>query len=117
MVSVLLIDDDADFREEVRLGLEKEGYQVTAVLSGNSGVAVFKRQPHDIVITDVVMDDGEGVETMKQLHHLSPDLPIIAVSAHQLYLGAMEKLGARRSLSKPFRMSSLIEAVTQLTSG
>lgn len=76
MVSVLLIDDDDDgFREEIRIGLERAGFRVTAVESGNNGIKIFKQNPHDVIITDVVMDRGEGIETMNRLHDLDPGVP------------------------------------------
>ena len=114
MVSVLLIDDDIPLCEEIRLGLERAGYEVTVATGGDNGLVEYERQPHDVVITDVVMDDGEGFETMHRLRLLMPDLPIIAISAHQTYLENMTKLGASRSLSKPFRMTVLIGAVAEL---
>lgn len=114
MVSVLLIDDDEDLREEIRLGLGAMGFQVTAASSGDFGVAVFKSQPHDVVVTDVVMDGGEGVETMKELLKIDPGLPIIAISGHDNYLRAMSKLGAARILAKPLRMAALVEAIKEV---
>lgn len=111
MVSILLIDDNPRFRREVRLGLEEAGHRVTEASSGDEGLDAFKRDSQDVVITDVVMDDGEGVETMRRIHKLSPDVPVIAISAHETYLRSMDKLGAARTLVKPFRISALIEAV------
>ena len=64
MVSVLLIDDDIHLCEEIRLGLEDAGYEVTVATGDDDGFAAYEREPHDVVITDVVMDDGEGVGTM-----------------------------------------------------
>lgn len=111
MVSILLIDDNSQFRHEVRLGLEDAGHSVTEASSGDEGLDAFKQDPHDVVITDVVMEDGEGVETMRWIHDLAPDVPVIAISAHEPYLRSMNKLGAARTLVKPFRISALIEAV------
>lgn len=111
MVSILLIDDNAAFREEVRLGLEDAGYKVTVRSCGDCGVEAFESGRQDVVITDVVMDKGEGVETMRRLFELAPELPVIAVSAHENYLQSMKKLGASQALAKPFRMAELIKAV------
>ena len=111
MISILLIDDNPQFRHEIRLGLEDAGYLVTEASSGDEGLNTFKRDFQDVVITDVVMDHGEGVETMRCIHDLSPDVPVIAISAHEAYLRSMEKLGAARILAKPFHISVLIEAV------
>ena len=109
MVSILLIDDDEAFREAVELGLEDAGYAVTSKSCGECGVEAFKRDRQDLVITDVVMDKGEGVETMRQLLELDPELPVIAISAHAPYLEAMKMLGAAHMLTKPFRMPELIK--------
>ncbi len=114
MVSILLIDDNPQFRHEVRLSLEDAGHRVTEASSGNEGLDAFKRDPQDVVITDVVMDDGEGVETMRSIHDLSPDVPVIAISAYERYLWSMDGLGAARTLAKPFRISALIEAVNSV---
>lgn len=111
MVSILLIDDDEDFREAVELGLEQAGYEVTSRSCGECGVKAFRRQRQDLVITDVVMDNGEGVETIRQLHELVPELPVIAISAHAPYLQAMKMLGAANVLSKPFRMAELVKVL------
>ena len=111
MVSILLIDDNPAFREEVRLGLEDAGYEVTVQSCGECGVEAFKSGCQDVVITDVVMDKGEGVETMRQLLELAPELPVIAVSAHETYLHWMKKLGAVQVLAKPFRMAKLVKIV------
>ena len=67
MVSILLIDDNPQFRHEVRLGLEDAGYRVIEASSGDEGLNAFKRDPQDVVITNVVMDHGEGVEDRKSV--------------------------------------------------
>ncbi|MBC8338309.1 MAG: response regulator [Rhodospirillales bacterium] len=111
MASILLIDDNPQFRHEVCLGLEDAGHRVTEASNGDEGLQAFKSDAQDIVITDVVMDHGEGVETMRWIHEVSPEIPVIAISAHEDYLKSMEKLGAARSLQKPFRIKALIETV------
>ena len=111
MVSILLIDDDAQFRDEVCMGLEDAGHHVTQASSGNEGLRAFKSQRSDLVITDVVMDHGEGVETLKTILEMAPGTPIIAISAFQSYPRSMEIHGASHSLVKPFRMPALIEAI------
>ena len=67
-----------------------------------------------MVISDVVMDHGEGVKTMRWIHDLPPDVPVIAISAHEPYLRSIDKLGAVRTLATPFRLSALIEAVDSI---
>ena len=93
------------------VGLEEAGHQVTQLSNGIEGLKAFKSQRPDLVITNVVMDQGEGDETMKMMFELAPGTPVIAISAFQSYLQSMEILGACHSLVKPFCMPALIEAV------
>lgn len=111
MVYILLIDDDEDFRSELKLSLEKSGHGVIDAGGGNEGLTLFTEQPVDVVITDVIMDEGEGIETMRQLHRLAPELPVIAISGNLSYLKSMEKLGAAFWLLKPFPIRELNEVI------
>lgn len=114
MASILLIDDNPQFRHEVCLGLVDAGHLVTEASNGREGIKVFKRENPDVIITDVVMDDGEGVETMCGIHETAPEAPVIAISAHESYLITMKKLGAARTLVKPFRMPVLIKIIDEV---
>ena len=113
MVYVLLIEDDADLRLEMKMGLEKAGHTVSESAGGHEGLSLFAQQPADVVISDVVMDDGEGIETMRRLHRLESGLPVIAISGNPTYLKSMETLGAAFGLLKPFSIKELVEAVSQ----
>lgn len=114
MVFVLLIEDDADLLAEMKLGLEKAGHTVEGAASGDKGIALFDRQPIDVVITDVIMDDGEGIETLRQLRDRVPDFPIIAISGNPFYLKNMKMLGATIGLLKPFSIKALNQVVRQV---
>lgn len=114
MASVLLIDDNPQFRHEVCLGLVGAGHRVTEASNGSEGLKAFKSEIPDIIITDVVMDHGEGVETMRGIHELAPKAPVIAISAYEPYLKSMKKLGAVRTLVKPFQMPDLIEIIDKV---
>ena len=96
MVSVLLIDDDIHLCVEIWLGLERAGYEVTVATGGDEGLVAFERKPYDVVITDVVMDDGEGVGTM------GPVTPVGAGPARHRHLRPRDLSGdhdqARRQL-------------------
>ena len=87
---------------------------MTEASSGSDGLTVFKSENPDLVISDVVMDNGEGVETMRWIHELNPYVPVIAMSAHEIYLVSMKKLGAARTLLKPFRMQVLLEVIDEV---
>src|SRR6185369_2584061 len=77
---LLLIDDDPILREVLAMALVQAGYTVVHAESGRQGTALFRATPADLVITDLVMPDREGIETIVTLHRERPDLPIIAMS-------------------------------------
>jgi len=114
MAAILLIDDDRLFLELVRDSLLGAGHAVDEAFSGEEGMQAFSRRPHDLVITDIVMDRGEGIEIIRAFRAEAPDLPIIAMSGNQQYLKAAGKLGATRTLLKPFRTAELLTCLDDL---
>jgi YesN/AraC family two-component response regulator len=99
--------------------LEEDGHVVFDAPSARTGQEIFWAERPDIVITDILMPDTDGVELITALHKEQPDLPIIAISgggkcSPELYLVSSLHLGARRTLSKPFRRDELLEAVDTL---
>ena len=117
MVSVLLIEDAADLRAEIKLGLEKAGHTVTEAASGDEGIVLFAKQPVDVVITDVIMDKGEGIETLHRLHDRAPELPVIAISGNprsSTYLRLAETFGVDHTLEKPFPFGVLQATIETL---
>jgi len=117
---ILLIDDDDLLREAICDLLESEGYEVTAAEDGNRGLESFQAARPEIVITDIMMPDRNGIETIVALSQENPQPRIIAISGGggQLdslsYLKMAERLGADRVLEKPFRAKVLLEAVESL---
>ena len=119
MSRILLIDDDPTLRRALRISLEKSGYEVLEAGEGYAGIAMFKARPADLVITDLIMPDMEGVETIQLLKKLNPHLPIIAISGGGRgmpddYLRFAHTFGAARSFIKPFEFSVLGEAIAAL---
>jgi DNA-binding response OmpR family regulator len=115
---LLLIDDEPMLRELLAIALARAGHTVVQAGDGRQGARLFRREPCDVVITDLVMPDGEGIETIVALHREWPALPIIAMSGgavrSALYLTMAAKLGARHTLSKPFAPSALVDLIAQL---
>ena len=114
--SVLVIDDDDAIREYVRFMLEKNGYDVCEATNGNDGVVVARKNPPDLIITDLVMPDKEGIETIREIKELYPSCRIIAMSGSvnsDAYLAMARHLGAHSVLRKPFEREQLEEAVLQ----
>lgn len=115
MAHILVIDDDDALREVVTMALEQKGHRVTAAENGKVGMARFQAEPADIVLTDVLMPEQEGVETIMQLRKNHPALRIIAMSGggprSAVYLQICARLGAR-TLAKPFTIADLDQAIT-----
>jgi len=110
---ILFVDDDAQvvmFASEV---LRDAGYEVLVGEDGNVALALVEKEPLDLVITDLVMREREGLETMMRLRKSHPDLPVVAISGafggHFLRSAAM--LGARATLAKPFSGEDLLNVV------
>ena len=77
---ILVIDDEPSALDVLRRILEGEGYEVQVAANGLDGVALFRQQPCDLVITDMVMPVKDGLQTILELREEAPDLPIIAIS-------------------------------------
>jgi CheY-like chemotaxis protein len=117
--SILVIDDDEAIRELLRAILEREGYRVLEAPDGNEGLKQFTETPTDLVITDLIMPEKEGIETIRDLRHKFPDVKIIAVSGGgrigpDSYLKMAKGVGALRTLSKPFDRTILLELVKEV---
>lgn len=118
MARILVIDDNEGYRQMVRQMLEMAGYEVVDAEDGAEGVKVFQAERPDLVITDVIMPEQEGIETIIGLRRLDADIQIIAMSggggidADDL-LSIAGKLGAQQILAKPFRRDQLLASVRQ----
>lgn len=117
--SILVIDDDAQLRGFLREVLDQEGFQVLEAENGNVGSVLFERHRPDLVLTDIVMPEKEGMELIMELRRADPALPIIAMSGGNAgfsgsYLSAAGKLGADATLAKPFTASHLLAAIQEL---
>ena len=95
MARILIIDDDADIRQPVRLQLEKEGHVVDEAGDGAAGVALCRQERPDLVICDILMPEMDGFETMRHLKREFPDMPILVLSGSMsAYLEMASDLGA-----------------------
>ena len=103
-VRALLADDDESFRRVQEYMLAQAGYQVTSTASGQDALARFRDELHDVVITDVRMPGLDGLELLARLQAISPETPVVVVTAHGTIETAVEamKRGAFDFLTKPF---------------
>ncbi|MHA1153245.1 MAG: response regulator [Alphaproteobacteria bacterium] len=117
MARILVIDDEDELRSMLRQMLEYAGHEVSEAVNGAEGIEIYQRDTPDLIITDIIMPEKEGVETIIALLRADPALPIIAISGGGRldatdFLSMAKKLGARHSLTKPFRRDQLLEAVS-----
>jgi DNA-binding NtrC family response regulator len=117
MAHILVIDDNAEFREILRKHLEANGHRVSLAENGDRGLAILDQGSSiDMVLTDILMPQRDGVEVLRATKKRWPDLPVIAISgggwigATEL-LSMAERLGADQILQKPVRRDDLISAV------
>jgi CheY-like chemotaxis protein len=129
MPSVLIIDDELDIRDSVARVLRKVGYEVRTAATGQDGVAAFREHPAELVITDMIMPKGHGLDAIRTLREEYPKVPILAISGGgnfalqrykaeaittSAYLAAATDAGANRTLTKPFDSATLLEVVMDL---
>lgn len=118
-IRILVIDDDPVVRGMLAEMLRREGYDVDEAEDGRAGMRRFREQPATLVITDVVMPEQEGLETLMQLRQASPTVKVIAISGGgrvgpESYLNSARTLGANAVMAKPFGREALLDAVTKV---
>ncbi|MDB6115478.1 MAG: hypothetical protein JWQ62_2423 [Lacunisphaera sp.] len=116
MARALIIEDNASFRTMLRLALTQLGHEVIEARHGKEGLALQRKTSVDFVITDLLMPEMEGVETIMALKRCAPQLKIIAISGGgkvpaEDYLQIAAKVGATCTLAKPFSAKALAAAV------
>ncbi len=113
--TVLVVDDQEDVLRAIRDILEEQNYSVCTAVNGKKGLEQAAQCSPDVVITDVIMPDMEGVEFIKALRRIHKDMPVIVMSGNPLgiqFFKAAGLFGARASLIKPFTRQKLLETVT-----
>jgi len=117
-VRVLIIDDEVQFRTMLREFLQGSGYEVVEAANGKEGVKLFFEKPADMVISDIIMPEKEGIETVMEIKRQFPNAKVIVVSGGGWYgtdldFDMAEKLGAL-TLKKPFELQELSDAIRKL---
>ncbi|MCW5211501.1 response regulator [Desulfobulbus sp. TB] len=119
MRKILVIDDDEQMRKLLCRAMEYAGFEVKAAADGRKGLYLFEEGFYDLVITDLIMPEQEGMETITFLRKNYPQVKIIAISGGgrigpETYLPAALELGANRAFAKPFSIDQIINAVREL---
>lgn len=113
MTKILIIDDVEGVRDSIRRTLERSGYDVVSARDGKAGLQTIEQEAPDLVITDILMPEMEGLQTIQEIAKSQPDLPVIAItgSIGTPYLQAALKFGATHGLYKPFSQEALLATV------
>jgi DNA-binding response OmpR family regulator len=117
---VLLVDDDAEIIESLRLALEANGYEVLVARDGNQGLALTERENPDLVILDMMMPKRSGflvLERLRRTQEVSPPVIMITANEGNRHKAYAEMLGVDEYLRKPFPMDKLLESVKRLVGG
>jgi DNA-binding response OmpR family regulator len=116
---ILIIDDDSALRQTMVKIVSKAGHTADQAEDGQVGLSLFQGGAYDLVVTDLLMPEKEGIETIIELREHKPDVKILAVSGGLLQdrtgpLEDAEALGADASLPKPFSVDEFTTAVNNL---
>ena len=119
MARILVIDDDEIVAATIRMMLESGGHEVRQLEHGAQALDMLKQEAIDLVITDLLMPEQDGIEIIKQIGTLADAPPVLAISGggvagNELYLRAAGALGAADTLPKPFTSKSLLAKVELL---
>jgi len=114
MATILVIDDQAPIRALLRVALEDAGYEVLEASNGRLGLELYREKSADLIITDVVMPEMNGLELMLELTRSFLNVKVIAISGgleSEGPLNVAKLLGARQTFQKPLDMEELLSAV------
>ncbi|CAK8715647.1 MAG: Response regulator receiver domain-containing protein [Candidatus Electronema aureum] len=119
MRKILIMDDDEQILSLLSRSMELAGFAAVTAPNGREGQRLLEKQPFDLVITDLIMPEKEGMETISYIKKHFPGMKIIAISGGgrigpETYLPAALELGAHLAFAKPFSMDELLNAVREL---
>lgn len=114
--SILVVDDNEQVREVLRRKLESCGYDVCEAADGKEAMRALQTVPFDLIVTDIMMPEQDGLETICRIRKELPGLKIIAISApsNETFLNDADRLGAARVFEKPLKLADLATAVEEL---
>lgn len=119
MALVMVVDDDVQVRQLLGQVMRREGYEVVEADDGEIALRLFREQPADLIITDLLMPNKEGLELMQATRRISPNVKLIAFSGggrvdQNACLKFAEGMGADRVFTKPVPLAELQQAVAEL---
>jgi CheY-like chemotaxis protein len=112
--TVIVVDDDPGFRELIASILRKAGYLVDQAADGSEAIVLARTGRIDLLITDIVMPNREGIETIQYFSKALPKVPIVAVSGAKSYLRPAKALGAAATLEKTSVAADILQVVRSI---
>lgn len=118
-MKIIIVDDEISFTQGLQLVLEHKGYSVDVADNGSSAIKLFKSHTYELVVTDIIMPEMDGIELILKLTKEYPDVKIIAISgggriSASGHLDAAQKIGADEVLAKPFTTKQLLDTIQKV---
>lgn len=115
---ILLVDDDQEIVESMRIALESKGYKILVARDGNQGLATAEKENPDLLILDMMMPKRSGFLVLEKLCRTRPTLKVIMITANEgsRHKAYAEMLGVKDYLRKPFPMDKLMDSVERVIS-
>jgi two-component system cell cycle response regulator CpdR len=115
MIRILLAEDDDVMREYLARALERSGYAVVAVDRGTAALPLIEREEFDLLLTDIVMPEMDGIELAQKAGELRPNLRVMFITGFAaVTLKAGKTMPHARVLSKPFHLRDLVLEVDRM---
>ncbi|MGI4731746.1 MAG: cell cycle two-component system response regulator CpdR [Janthinobacterium lividum] len=115
MIRILLAEDDAVMREYLARALERSGYSVAAVDRGTAALPLLEAEAFDLLLTDIVMPEMDGIELAQRAAAMAPDMRVMFITGFAaVTLKAGRQMPQARVLSKPFHLRDLVLEVDRL---
>jgi DNA-binding response OmpR family regulator len=119
MPGILVVEDDNELREMLKVSLTRKSFTVLEAENGRDAIIHFKPSVTDLVITDLIMPEEDGLKVIMKLRELKPSLKIVAISGGGKpgpgsYLNLAKLLGADEVYSKPFSVTEMINRIEEL---
>jgi two-component system, cell cycle response regulator CpdR len=115
MIRILLAEDDQVMREYLARALEKQGYAVTPVDRGTAAIPLLETERFDLLLTDIVMPEMDGIELAQKASEMAPDMRVMFITGFAaVTLKAGKTMPQARVLSKPFHLRDLVLEVDRM---
>lgn len=118
MANILLVEDELLVSETLSSAMKSKGHTVVTASNGVDGLKRFAERPFDLVVTDIIMPDKEGIEMILEMRRHKPNTKIVAISGggrtgNVEFLKMAESLGATATLKKPIRLADFLNVLNE----